>query len=73
MAPERILTVRQAAKQLDCSPYTILRAIHAKRLRAYKDDLRRGGAYVIRQEDLTAWRDTRRKWNVPLDWDLPKA
>lgn len=71
MAPDRILTVNQAAKQVDCSTFTIFRAIKAKRLRAYRD-ADGHGRYGIFQADLTAWREARKKWNVPLDWDLPK-
>ena len=69
MAPERMLTVKQAAKALEVSPVTIIRAIHAKRLRAAKQP----NGFIIRQSDLTEWVERRRVWNVPLDWDFPKA
>ena len=53
MDEERLRTPAEAARRCQISVKTVLRAIHAGRLRASR--LGESGAYRMRDEDIDAW------------------
>jgi excisionase family DNA binding protein len=60
MAPQRKLTVAEAARTAECHPETIRRAIRAKELLAKREPTKRGRGYVILAQNLAAWLENRR-------------
>lgn len=60
MGAARKLNVTQAAKDAECHPETIRRAIRAKELLATREPTKRGRGYVILAADLASWLQKRR-------------
>lgn len=58
--PSRLRSVGEWAKELACSPETILRAIRRKELLAHRHPTRRGRPWQVRASDINHWLEGKR-------------